>query len=141
MLHLGATCAPDLKRRFLDWVGPQRVVEVYAGSESNGLTMIRGDEWLTRPGSVGRPVGGTQVRVLRDDGARRTGGGRPGPRAAPCGALRPRVRRPGRRVRAAGGRRRRHGRGRRRRRRPGRPPTSTRCSAAAEATPGVVCGE
>lgn len=68
VLHLGAPCAPDLKRRFLDWVGPQRVVEVYAGSESNGLTMIRGDEWLTRPGSVGRPVGGTQVRVLRDDG-------------------------------------------------------------------------
>ena len=68
VLHLGAPCAPDLKRRFLDWVGPQRVVEVYAGSESNGLTMIRGDEWLTRPGSVGRPVAGTQVRVLRPDG-------------------------------------------------------------------------
>ncbi|MBO3087142.1 AMP-binding protein [Cellulomonas dongxiuzhuiae] len=68
VLHLGSPCAPDLKERFLDWLGPERVVEVYAGSESNGLSMIRGDEWLRHRGSVGRPVGGTQVRVLRDDG-------------------------------------------------------------------------
>ncbi len=69
VLHLGSPCAPALKRAVLDWLGPERVVEVYAGSESNGLTMIRGDEWLERPGSVGRPVGGTRVRVLRDDGS------------------------------------------------------------------------
>ncbi|MFD7025615.1 AMP-binding protein, partial [Promicromonospora sukumoe] len=69
VLHLGSPCAPALKRAVLDWLGPERVVEVYAGSESNGLTMIRGDEWLRRPGSVGRPVGGTRVRVLRDDGS------------------------------------------------------------------------
>ncbi|MBE1875411.1 AMP-binding protein [Myceligenerans pegani] len=68
VLHLGSPCAPALKRAVLDWLGPGRVIEVYAGSESNGLTMIRGDEWLARPGSVGRPIGGTQVRVLREDG-------------------------------------------------------------------------
>lgn len=68
VLHLGAPCAPALKRAFLDWIGPHRVVEVYAGSESNGLTMIRGDEWLTRTGSVGRPIGGTEVRIRRGDG-------------------------------------------------------------------------
>ncbi|MFP3712641.1 AMP-binding protein [Puerhibacterium sp. TATVAM-FAB25] len=68
LLHLGAPCPPELKRRFLAWVGADRVVEVYAGSESNGLTMIRGDEWLRRPGSVGRPIGGTQIRVQRADG-------------------------------------------------------------------------
>ncbi|WP_159796259.1 AMP-binding protein [Puerhibacterium puerhi] len=68
LLHLGAPCPPGLKRRFLAWVGAERVVEVYAGSESNGLTMIRGDEWLRKPGSVGRPIGGTQIRVRRPDG-------------------------------------------------------------------------
>ncbi|HEY3711282.1 MAG TPA: AMP-binding protein [Amycolatopsis sp.] len=68
VLHLGAPCAPGLKRAFLDWIGPRRVVEVYAGSESNGLTMIRGDEWLAHPGSAGRPVGGTEVRIRRGDG-------------------------------------------------------------------------
>jgi len=69
VLHLGSPCAPALKRAVLGWLGPERVVEVYAGSESNGLTMIRGDEWLQRPGSVGRPIGGTEVRVLREDGS------------------------------------------------------------------------
>ncbi|ROQ39772.1 bile acid-coenzyme A ligase [Frondihabitans sp. PhB188] len=69
VLHLGAPCPPDLKRRFLDWVGPERVVEVYAGSESNGLVMIRGDEWLAHPGSVGRAIGGTTVAIRSADGA------------------------------------------------------------------------
>ncbi|SMH49416.1 bile acid-coenzyme A ligase [Rathayibacter oskolensis] len=69
VLHLGAPCPPDDKRALIDWLGPSRVLEVYAGSESNGLTMIRGDEWLERPGSVGRPIGGTSLRILRDDGS------------------------------------------------------------------------
>ncbi|MBF4461044.1 MULTISPECIES: AMP-binding protein [unclassified Rathayibacter] len=69
VLHLGAPCAPEDKRALMDWLGAERVLEVYAGSESNGLTMIRGDEWLERPGSVGRPIGGTAVRILRDDGS------------------------------------------------------------------------
>jgi len=68
VLHLGAPCPPRLKEEFMTWLGAERVVEVYAGSESNGLTMIRGDEWLRRRGSVGRPIAGTQVRVLRPDG-------------------------------------------------------------------------
>lgn len=63
VLHLGAPCAPTLKRAFLDWVGPSRLIEVYAGSESNGLTMINGDEWLAHPGSVGRPIGGTEIQI------------------------------------------------------------------------------
>jgi len=67
VLHMGAPCAPALKRAFLDWLGPERVDEVYAGSESNGLTRITGTEWFERPGSVGRPIGGTEIRI-RDDG-------------------------------------------------------------------------
>jgi bile acid-coenzyme A ligase len=69
VLHMGAPCAPDLKRRFLSWVGPDRVLEVYAGTESNGLTMIRGDEWLRHPGSVGRPIGGTELQIRGPSGA------------------------------------------------------------------------
>ncbi|WP_375383876.1 AMP-binding protein [uncultured Microbacterium sp.] len=68
LLHMGAPCAPDLKRAFLEWVGAERVVEVYAGSESNGLTMIRGDEWLVHPGSVGRPIGSTEVQIRSGSG-------------------------------------------------------------------------
>ncbi|WP_165065864.1 AMP-binding protein [Marisediminicola senii] len=64
MLHIGAPCAEPTKRGWIDWIGPERVVEVYAGSESAGLTMIRGDEWLEHPGSVGRPIGGSRMRVV-----------------------------------------------------------------------------
>lgn len=68
VLHLGSRCAPWLKRAWIDWLGPERVVEVYAGTESQGLTMITGPEWLERPGSVGRGVSGSELRVRRPDG-------------------------------------------------------------------------
>ncbi|AZG47100.1 AMP-binding protein [Gordonia insulae] len=67
ILHLGGRCpAPD-KYALLDWLGPGRVVEVYAGSESNGLTMVTGGDWLSRPGTVGRPVGGTEISIRHTD--------------------------------------------------------------------------
>lgn len=62
--HMGAPIDPELKRRVLALFGAPRVVEVYAGTESNGLTMIRGDEWLSHPGSVGRAAAGTEIRVV-----------------------------------------------------------------------------
>jgi bile acid-coenzyme A ligase len=64
LLHLGAPCPPWLKRAFLDWLGSDRVLELYAGTEGNGITLITGREWLERPGSVGRPALGSSVRVL-----------------------------------------------------------------------------
>jgi len=69
LLHLGAPCAPDLKRFYCDWVGAEKIIEVYAGTESSGLTMIRGDEWLLHPGSVGRAIGGSRFEVRGPDGA------------------------------------------------------------------------
>ena len=64
LLHLGAPCPTWLKRGFLDWLGPDRVLELYAGTEGNGITLITGREWLAHPGSVGRPALGSAVRVL-----------------------------------------------------------------------------
>lgn len=68
VLHLGARCPAWLKRAWIDWLGPERVVEVYAGTESQGVAMITGREWLERPGSVGRGCGGTRFRVVGPDG-------------------------------------------------------------------------
>ncbi|MGT2424662.1 AMP-binding protein [Amnibacterium kyonggiense] len=68
VVHMGAPIDPALKRRWLDLLGPERLTEVYAGTESNGVLVIRGDEWLARPGSVGRAGGGTEVRVVDRDG-------------------------------------------------------------------------
>lgn len=68
VLHIGAPCSPEVKRRWLDWLGPERVMEVYAGTESQGLTSISGTEWLQRPGSVGRPTGGSSMKIVDGNG-------------------------------------------------------------------------
>jgi bile acid-coenzyme A ligase len=68
VLHLGASCPPQLKREWIDWLGPQRIHELYAGTEGQATTWIRGDEWLAHPGSVGRPVGGAEMRAFGENG-------------------------------------------------------------------------
>lgn len=74
--HMAAPCAPAVKRGWIDWLGPQRIVEVYAATESQAVTMIRGDEWLAHPGSVGRVVVG-EIEA-RDDAGRALGPGEVG---------------------------------------------------------------
>ena len=68
VLHLGAPCPEWLKRAWIEWLGPERILEVYAGTESQGVTVIDGREWLERPGSVGRPALGSAFRILDADG-------------------------------------------------------------------------
>ena len=55
-------------RAWIGWIGPDRMFEVYGGTERIGGTMISGREWLDRPGSVGKPTGGRLVRILDEDG-------------------------------------------------------------------------
>ncbi len=54
-IHAAAPCPPDLKRQMLAWWGPI-IHEFYAGSEAIGFTSITPDEWLAKPGSVGKSV-------------------------------------------------------------------------------------
>ena len=56
MYHSGAYCASELKHRWLELLGPERVWEIYGATDGTGFTLIRGDEWLQHPGSVGRPL-------------------------------------------------------------------------------------
>jgi long-chain acyl-CoA synthetase len=67
MIHGAAPCPPEVKRRMLDWWGPV-VTEYYAATEGGG-TVISAAEWLSRPGSVGRPWPGSVVRVLDESGS------------------------------------------------------------------------
>jgi bile acid-coenzyme A ligase len=53
-----------LKAEFINWLGPDRILEVYGGTEQYGSTGITGRESLDHPGSVGRPMGGSAVRIL-----------------------------------------------------------------------------
>jgi long-chain acyl-CoA synthetase len=64
MIHSAAPCPIETKRRMIEWWGPV-VVEYYAASEGGG-TLIGAEEWLRRPGSVGRAWPGSEVRVLSE---------------------------------------------------------------------------
>lgn len=68
VLHLGASCPPALKREWIEWLGAQKIHELYAGTEGQATTWIRGDEWLDHPGSVGRPAGGAEMRAFDEAG-------------------------------------------------------------------------
>ncbi|MGH3646702.1 MAG: acyl-CoA synthetase [Micromonosporaceae bacterium] len=67
MIHGAAPCPDEVKRRMLDWWGSV-VIEYYAATEGGG-TLITAEEWLKRPGSVGRAWPGSVVTVLDEDGA------------------------------------------------------------------------
>jgi long-chain acyl-CoA synthetase len=53
----------------IEWLAPLgcEIHELYGGSEG-GATKIGPDEWLAKPGSVGKPWPGVEVRVLDEDG-------------------------------------------------------------------------
>ncbi|BCK52762.1 acyl-CoA synthetase [Nocardia wallacei] len=66
MIHGAAPCPQETKRRMLEWWGPV-VTEYYAATEGGG-TSISGEEWLRKPGSVGKAWPYAVVKVLDDDG-------------------------------------------------------------------------
>jgi long-chain acyl-CoA synthetase len=65
-IHSAAPCPQEVKRKMLDWWGPV-ITEYYAATEGGG-TGITAQEWLERPGSVGRPWLGSEVRILDEHG-------------------------------------------------------------------------
>lgn len=69
VLHTGAACPRDVKRQMIDWFGPV-LIEAYGGTESGTTNMITSQEWLERPGSVGRCVPPFEVVVVAEDGSR-----------------------------------------------------------------------
>ena len=67
MLHTAARCDAGTKRGWIDLLGPDRVYELYGATEGVGVTLVRGGEWLARPGTVGRGFL-TQIRILDQAG-------------------------------------------------------------------------
>lgn len=65
--HLAAPCPAWLKEEWIRWMGPERIIELYAGTEAQAATVITGKEWLERRGSVGRPTTG-EMKIVRADG-------------------------------------------------------------------------
>jgi long-chain acyl-CoA synthetase len=67
ILHAAAPCPPHVKRRIMELFPPGTVWEFYGATEGPG-TLIGPDEWLAKPGSVGRPWPGVTIKILDDDG-------------------------------------------------------------------------
>jgi fatty-acyl-CoA synthase len=81
-VHAAAPCPVDVKRKMMDWWGPI-LCEYYGSTEGNGLTFVSPQEWLARPGTVGKaglgiihicaengeelPVGGTGTVYFERD--------------------------------------------------------------------------
>ena len=67
VLHMAAACPVWLKEKWIDWLGPDRIFELYAGTEVIGGTTISGREWLEHKGSVGKITPET-TRILDEAG-------------------------------------------------------------------------
>lgn len=66
VLHAAAPCPVEVKHAMLEWMGPI-IHEYYAGSEGNGATSISPQEWLQKPGSVGKADMGI-IHICAEDG-------------------------------------------------------------------------
>ncbi|MFI5717594.1 class I adenylate-forming enzyme family protein [Nocardia sp. NPDC051750] len=67
-LQGAAPMPPSLVRRWAELIGPERIFMAYGMTEGFGLTALRGDEWLTHEGSVGRGFRDTELRILGEEG-------------------------------------------------------------------------
>ncbi|MGH2937917.1 MAG: acyl-CoA synthetase [Solirubrobacterales bacterium] len=64
--HAAAPCPPDVKRAMIEWWGPV-INEYYGATEIGNVTFCTAEEWLARPGTVGRAKVGAQIRILDGD--------------------------------------------------------------------------
>ena len=67
VLHAAAPCPEDVKRRMLEILPPGSLWEYYGATEGPG-TIISPEEWLRKPGSVGRAFPGVEIEILDEEG-------------------------------------------------------------------------
>ena len=65
--HMAAPCPEWLKEAWIELIGPEKLMELYGGTEGQASTIISGTEWLEHRGSVGKPLTG-QMKVLDAEG-------------------------------------------------------------------------
>ena len=65
-VHAAAPCPVEVKQQMMDWWGPI-LHEYYAATEAAGITLIPPQQWLERPGSVGKAGLGV-IHVCDEDG-------------------------------------------------------------------------
>lgn len=69
VIHTAAPCPPDVKRAMIDWFGPI-IWENYGCSETGVITLCNTEQWLAKPGTVGKAVLTGEVRIYDAEGKR-----------------------------------------------------------------------
>lgn len=69
VIHGAAPCPRDVKRRMISWWGPV-IYEYYGATETGTASLSSSEEWLARPGTVGKAWPGREIRIYSDDGRR-----------------------------------------------------------------------
>jgi len=64
--HGAAPCTVAIKRAMIDWFGPI-LFEYYAATEGGGAS-VSPEQWLKKPGTVGKPITDDHVQILDDEG-------------------------------------------------------------------------
>lgn len=67
VMHGGEPCPQPLKRAMIEWWGP--IFTEYYGMTEGGMTVATADEWLERPGTVGRATRGMSLEIRDEEGA------------------------------------------------------------------------
>lgn len=70
MIHAAAPCPVDVKHKMIEWWG-DAIDEYYAASEGGG-TLVTAQEWLGKPGTVGKAWPISEIAIFDDDGNRLT---------------------------------------------------------------------
>jgi bile acid-coenzyme A ligase len=68
VFHMAAPMPPWLKEKWIEWLGPERIFELYGGTERQGACVISGVEWLAHRGSVGKIGETSRLRIIGEDG-------------------------------------------------------------------------
>jgi bile acid-coenzyme A ligase len=68
VFHMAAPMPPWLKEKWIEWLGPERIWELYGGTERQGACIISGIEWLQHKGSVGKIGETARLRIIGEDG-------------------------------------------------------------------------
>ena len=64
ILHSAAPCPVSVKRAMIDWFGP--VIHEFYGGTEGGVSYCDSEEWLAKPGTVGKPWPTVDVRILNE---------------------------------------------------------------------------
>ncbi|WP_405181866.1 AMP-binding protein [Nocardia sp. NBC_01377] len=65
LIHGGAPCPILIKQKMLDWLGP--IIWEYFGCNEGWVSRVGPQEWIERPGTMGKSLPGSSVLVVDDD--------------------------------------------------------------------------